>query len=49
MTSSSGTKRELPTARKRSSEGGTLTRANNSEPVCGLPTTTARFSDNPEM
>ena len=39
----------MPTARKRSSEGGTLTRANNSEPVCGLPTTTARFSDNPEM
>ena len=47
--SSSGTKREPPMPRNRSRLGGTFTRANSSVPVAGLRTTTARFSESPEM
>src|SRR5918996_2171856 len=49
MTSSRGTKRSSPTGRNRAKFGGTLTRAKCSVPVRGLRTTTARFSDSPEM
>ena len=49
ITSSSGTKRSLPTGTKRAKIGGTLTRAKCSLPVFGLRTSTAMFSDSPEM
>ena len=49
MTSSSGTKRWLPTGTKRLKIGGTLTRAKCSVPDLGLRTTTARLSERPEM
>ncbi len=49
MTSSSGTKRWLPTPTKRSKIGGTLTRAKCSVPAFGLRTSTARLSESPEM
>ena len=40
---------DASTAMNRGSSGGTLTRAKCSLPVAGLVTTTARFSDSPEM
>ncbi len=49
MTSSSGTKRALPSGTNRSKICGTFTRAKCSLPVCGLRITTARLSDSPEM
>ena len=49
MTSSSGTNRWLPTGTNLVKIGGTLTRAKCSLPVFGLRTSTARFSDRPEM
>ena len=49
MTSSSGTNRWSPTGTNREKIGGTLTRAKCSLPVFGLRTSTARFSDSPEM
>ena len=49
MTSSSGTYRCGEASRKRDSSGGTLTRAKCSWPLTGLRTTTARFSERPEM
>ena len=49
MTSSSGTKRWLPSATNRLNVGGTLTRAKCSLPVLGLRTSTAMLSESPEM
>ena len=49
MTSSSGTNRWLPSATNRLNVGGTLTRAKCSLPVLGLRTSTAMFSERPEM
>ena len=49
MTSSSGTNRCSPTGTNREKIGGTLTRAKCSLSVFGLRTSTARFSDSPEM
>ena len=49
MTSSSGTKRWLPTGTKREKIGGTFTRAKCSLPVFGLRISTARLSESPEM
>ena len=49
MTSSSGTKRWLPTPTKRPNVGGTFTRAKCSSWLLGLRTTTARLSESPEM
>ena len=49
MTSSSGTKRWLPTGTNREKIGGTFTRAKCSLPVFGLRISTARLSESPEM
>ena len=49
MTSSSGTKRWLPSGTNRLKLGGTLTRAKCSLPVLGLRIITARLSESPEM
>ena len=49
MTSSSGTKRWLPSGTNRLKIGGTLTRAKCSLSVLGLRTRTARLSESPEM
>ena len=49
MTSSSGTKRWLPSGTNRLKIGGTFTRAKCSLPVLGLRTSTARLSESPEM
>ena len=49
ITSSSGTKRWLPSGTKRLKIGGTFTRAKCSLPVLGFLTSTARLSESPEM
>ena len=49
MTSSSGTKRWLPSGTKRQKIGGTFTRAKCSLPVFGLRISTARLRERPEM
>ena len=49
MTSSSGTKRWLPSDTNRLNVGGTLTRAKCSLAVLGLRTSTAMLSESPEM
>ena len=49
ITSSSGTKRGLPSGTNRGKLGGTFTRAKCSLPVFGLRTRTARLSESPEM
>ena len=49
ITSSSGTKRWLPSGTNRAKIGGTLTRAKCSLPVLGLRIVTARLRERPEM
>ena len=49
ITSSSGMNRPSPSATNRDRMAGTFTRANWRPPVVGWRSSTARFSDNPEM